>query len=101
MTAPPTPAVRPARQARLIDNPELLRERLRAAPDAPGVYLMRDLETRVVYVGKAASLRSRLRSYFTAVSAQAPRTRHLVERIFDFETIACLNEREARSEERR
>jgi excinuclease ABC subunit C len=86
---------RPARQARLIDNPDLLRERLRAAPDSPGVYLMRDLEARVVYVGKAASLRSRLRSYFNAVSAHPPRTRHLVERIFDFETIACLNEREA------
>jgi excinuclease ABC subunit C len=90
-----SPTTRPARQARLIDNPDLLRERLRAAPDSPGVYLMRDLEARVVYVGKAASLRSRLRSYFTALAAQAPRTRHLVERIFDFETIACLNEREA------
>ncbi|HEV7678808.1 MAG TPA: excinuclease ABC subunit UvrC [Candidatus Dormibacteraeota bacterium] len=89
------PSTRPARQARLIDNPELLRERLRAAPDSPGVYLMRDLDARVVYVGKAANLRARLRSYFTAVSAQAARTRHLVERIFDFETIACLNEREA------
>jgi excinuclease ABC subunit C len=89
------PSTRPARQARLIDNPELLRERLRVAPDSPGVYLMRDLDARVVYVGKAANLRARLRSYFTAVSAQAARTRHLVERIFDFETIACLNEREA------
>ena len=85
----------PARQARLIDNPELLRARLRAAPDSPGVYLMRDLEARVVYVGKAASLRSRLRSYFTSVEAHPARTHHLVERIFDFETIACLNEREA------
>jgi excinuclease ABC subunit C len=56
---------------------------------------MRDLEARVVYVGKAANLRSRLRSYFSAVDAHLPRTRHLVERIFDFETIACLNEREA------
>ncbi len=92
MTAPST---RQARQARLIDNPDLLRARLRAAPDSPGVYLMRDLDARVVYVGKAANLRSRLRSYFSAVSAHPPRTRHLVERIFDFETIACLNERES------
>jgi excinuclease ABC subunit C len=95
MTAPSTSSTRPARQARLIDNADLLRERLKAAPDSPGVYLMRDLDARVVYVGKAASLRSRLRSYFSAVSAHPPRTRHLVERIFDFETIACLNEREA------
>jgi excinuclease ABC subunit C len=93
MTSSTTP--KPARQARLIDNPDLLRARLRAAPDTPGVYLMRDLEARVVYVGKAAKLRSRLRSYFTAVTAHPARTRHLVERIFDFETIACLNEREA------
>ena len=90
----PTSA-RPARQARLIDNPDLLRARLRAAPDSPGVYLMRDLDARVVYVGKAASLRSRLRSYFTALDTHQARTHHLVERIFDFETIACLNEREA------
>jgi excinuclease ABC subunit C len=90
-----TATTRPPRQARLLDNTDLLRERLRAAPDSPGVYLMRDLDARVVYVGKAASLRSRLRSYFSAVSAHPPRTRHLVERIFDFETIACLNEREA------
>ncbi len=95
MTAATPPAAPERRQARLIDNPDLLRERLRAAPDSAGVYLMRDLDARVVYVGKAASLRSRLRSYFSAVSAHPPRTRHLVERIFDFETIACLNEREA------
>jgi excinuclease ABC subunit C len=95
MAASPTPSARPARQARLIDNPDLLRARLRAAPGSAGVYLMRDLETRVVYVGKAANLRARLRSYFTAVTAHPARTRHLVERIFDFETIACLNEREA------
>jgi excinuclease ABC subunit C len=95
MTAATPPAAQQGRKARLIDNPELLRERLRVAPDSAGVYLMRDLDARVVYVGKAASLRSRLRSYFSAVSAHPPRTRHLVERIFDFETIACLNEREA------
>src|SRR5258708_31315072 len=90
-----TPTPRPARQARLSDNPELLRARLGAPPPSPGVYLMRALDERVVSAGKAANLRSRLRSSFSALSAQPPRTRHLVERIFDFETIACLNEREA------
>ena len=83
-----------SRSARLIDNPELLRERLREAPDGPGVYLMRDLEARVVYVGKAANLRNRLRSYFVGVQAQ-PRIRQLVERVFDFETVAAASEREA------
>src|SRR5437588_12543620 len=84
-----------SRSARLIDNPELLRERLREAPDGPGVYLMRDLEARVVYVGKAASLRNRLRSYFSGVESHPLLTRQLVERIFDFEVLACASEREA------
>ena len=84
-----------ARGARLIDKPELLRARLRAAPSGAGVYVMRDLEGRVAYVGKAASLRSRLRSYFSGIESLPQRTRTLVERVFDFEVIACLNEREA------
>jgi excinuclease ABC subunit C len=83
------------RSARLIDKPELLRERLREAPDSPGVYLMRDLEARVMYVGKAASVRNRLRSYFAGVESHALRTRQMVERIFDFEVVTCASEREA------
>jgi excinuclease ABC subunit C len=84
-----------SRRARLVDNAELLRERLRAAPTGAGVYVMRDLEGRVAYVGKAASLRNRLRSYFTGLESLPTRTRTLVERVFDFEVIPCLNEREA------
>ncbi|HEX3607217.1 MAG TPA: excinuclease ABC subunit UvrC [Candidatus Dormibacteraeota bacterium] len=83
------------RAARLLDNPELLRQRLREAPDGPGVYLMRDLEARVIYVGKAASLRNRLRSYFSGIDSHPLRTRQLVERIFDFEVAICSSEREA------
>ncbi len=84
-----------SRRARLLDNPDLLRERLRAAPAGAGVYVMRDLEGRVTYVGKSASLRNRLRSYFTGVDSLPTRTRTLVERVFDFEVIPCRNEREA------
>jgi excinuclease ABC subunit C len=83
------------RQARLIDNPDLLRERLRAAPQGPGVYVMRDLSGNVAYVGKAAVLQSRLRSYFTGIPSLAERTRQLVERVFDFEVVACATVREA------
>ena len=84
-----------ARQARLIDNPDLLRERLRAAPQGPGVYVMRDLAGRVAYVGKAAVLQNRLRSYFNAIPSLPERTRRLVEGVFDFEVIACASPREA------
>lgn len=83
------------RAERLIDDPALLRARLRAAPEGPGVYLMRGVDTRVMYVGKAANLRSRLRSYFTGLNTLMPRTRDLVERVFDFDVVAAANEREA------
>jgi excinuclease ABC subunit C len=83
------------RAERLIDDAELLRARLRAAPDAPGVYLFRGADTRVMYVGKAASLRARLRSYFTGLNTLQSRTRELVERVFDFDVVAAANEREA------
>ncbi len=92
MTASTTPA---PTKLRLIDRPDLLKARLRASPDAPGVYVMRDVEARVIYVGKASRLRARLRSYFTGLDTLAPRTAHLVDRVFDFDTIACANEREA------
>ena len=49
-----------------------------AVPDAPGVYRFRDPHGRVVYVGKAKSLRSRLASYFQDLSALHPRTQAMV-----------------------
>src|SRR5438270_12030916 len=56
---------------------DLIKRRLRAVPDAPGVYLMRDPRGQVIYVGKALRLRDRLRSYFT--TAQPARTADLVK----------------------
>ncbi|MDQ3989648.1 MAG: excinuclease ABC subunit UvrC [Actinomycetota bacterium] len=47
-------------------------------PDAPGVYRFRDARSRVLYVGKAKSLRSRLNSYFADLSGLHPRTRQMV-----------------------
>ncbi|MEX2750669.1 MAG: GIY-YIG nuclease family protein, partial [Candidatus Freyarchaeota archaeon] len=40
--------------------------RVREAPEEPGVYIMRDVNGKVIYVGKARNLRSRVRSYFGA-----------------------------------
>ena len=56
---------------------------------------MRDLSGSVAYVGKAAVLQSRLRSYFTGIPSLPDRTRQLVERVFDFEVVACATVREA------
>ncbi|MGB3544773.1 MAG: DEDD exonuclease domain-containing protein [Rubrivirga sp.] len=47
-------------------------------PDRPGVYFMRDNRGSVIYVGKAKSLRNRVRSYFTGVENHDPKTRKLV-----------------------
>jgi len=57
-----------------VTGPELaVGERLRTAPDVPGVYLMRGADGAVIYVGKAGSLRARLRSYIDP-ARQGPKT---------------------------
>lgn len=64
-------------------------------PDAPGVYLMVDASGRILYIGKAVSLRNRVRSYFQESAALAPRVRLMVERVVDVRTIVVSNEVEA------
>ena len=79
----------------ISDRPDLLKERLRHAPAGPGVYVMRDEATKVIYVGKASNLRNRLRSYFVAAGQQHPRTAQMVSRVFDFDVLTCSNDQEA------
>jgi excinuclease ABC subunit C len=71
---------------------EPIREKLDTLPQAPGVYLMLDGDRRVLYVGKAASLRSRVRSYFHAESGQDAKTARLVGEIRDIEVIETNTE---------
>ena len=59
-------------------DPSTYRPSQGTIPDAPGVYKFRDSGGRVIYVGKAKSLRSRLNSYFADLSALHPRTRQMV-----------------------
>ncbi|OLR94633.1 excinuclease ABC subunit UvrC [Actinokineospora bangkokensis] len=61
-----------------MPDPSTYRPATGTIPDAPGVYKFRDPGRRVIYVGKAKSLRSRLNSYFADVSALHPRTRQMV-----------------------
>jgi excinuclease ABC subunit C len=61
----------------------------------PGVYLMKGQGGEVLYVGKAKSLRSRVRSYFGAGATESLKTRELVRRITDVETIVVGSEAEA------
>ena len=78
-----------------ISQAEAIKRRLRAVPDSPGVYLLRDHKAQVIYIGKALRLRDRLRSYFTEAYAQTERVADLVRRIYDFEFVKTANEVEA------
>ncbi|MGK2961750.1 MAG: excinuclease ABC subunit UvrC, partial [Gemmatimonadaceae bacterium] len=64
-------------------------------PDGPGVYLWKGGDGRILYVGKAKRLRSRVRSYFGQDHYENPRTRHLVNQITDLETIVVPSEAHA------
>ena len=70
-------------------------DRLAATPAGPGVYLMRDEQGNVLYVGKAASLRNRLRSYFASQSGLEHKIRNMVARVADFDFIVTETDTEA------
>ena len=71
-----------------------LEEKLQNLPDAPGVYIMKDAKGHVIYIGKAVSLKSRVRSYFQK-GAKDEKTEALVRTITDLETIVTHTELEA------
>ena len=75
--------------------PERLRKQIEALPARPGVYLMRNAKGEVIYVGKAARLKDRVRSYFGSPRSLEPKTRALRAEIEDFEYIVCANAGEA------
>lgn len=77
--------------------PSILKSKLRALPDKPGCYLMRAASGRIIYVGKAASLRKRVQSYFRAAALRSspPKIRSLVHSVADFDVIIAKNEADA------
>jgi excinuclease ABC subunit C len=72
-----------------------LEEKVDQVPDRPGVYLYKDAKAQVIYVGTAASLKSRVRSYFQESRARDPKTDALVGQIRDLDVIVTGNELEA------
>src|SRR5947209_6431452 len=74
---------------------EKLAEKAKGLPKAPGVYLMKDSVGRVIYVGKSASLRDRVGSYFLASTKLEPRKAGLLDEVVDFEVIQTDSEVEA------
>jgi excinuclease ABC subunit C len=72
-----------------------LEDTLSRLPDRPGVYLFKDAKAQIVYVGKAASLKSRVRSYFQESRPRDAKTDALVRQVRDLEYIVTDNELEA------
>ncbi len=75
--------------------PDRLNPILQGIPNKPGCYLMKDKESRVIYVGKAVNLRSRVRSYFQDSANHSRKTAELVLKIEDVEWIVVSSELEA------
>ncbi len=79
----------------MIEVSEKLQSILASLPHKPGIYLHKDAEGRILYVGKATSLYSRVRSYFADPSELSPKNRALVAKIADIEYIVVGSEVEA------
>lgn len=72
-----------------------LQQKIRTLPTDPGVYLYKNAEGIVIYVGKAKNLRARVRSYFVEGAAENAKTGSLLREAVDIEYIVVGNEREA------
>ena len=74
---------------------ESVLHQVHSLPERPGVYIMRDARGDVVYVGKATSLRNRVRSYFGSSRGLEPKVRALAEQVRVIEHVVTRNEAEA------
>ncbi|GJM48385.1 excinuclease ABC subunit UvrC [Weissella soli] len=72
---------------------EHIEQKLALLPDLPGSYQMKDLNGKIIYVGKAKNLKNRVRSYFK--SEHSGKTAQLVENIADFDFIVTSSEKES------
>ena len=73
---------------------DTLREKALSLPQTPGVYIMKNKDGGVIYVGKAKRLKNRVISYFTD-TYHTPKTERMIAQIRDFDTILCQTEIEA------
>lgn len=72
-----------------------LKEKALTLPYAPGVYIMRDKQDKVIYVGKAKKLKNRVSQYFQDTASHTPKTRLMVSKIHHFDVIVAASEFEA------
>lgn len=72
-----------------------LQDKIRQLPASPGVYLMRDGDGEIIYIGKARSLRQRVRSYFNAAGDSRYQVKFLMARVADIDVLLTDTEKEA------
>ena len=72
-----------------------LQQKIRTLPTSPGVYLYKNAEGQIIYVGKAINLRSRVRSYFLEGAADERKTGSLLREAVDVDYVVVDNEKEA------
>ena len=84
---------RPSTPSDPTERPVL--QQVKALPERPGVYLMRDGRDEVIYIGKAKRLRSRVRSYFGSSRSLEPKARALAEQVRSIEHVVTKTEAEA------
>ena len=74
---------------------EELHQKVLTLPKEPGVYIMKNKQEQVIYVGKAKVLKNRVSQYFQNEAKHTPKTRKMVENIYNFDIIVCSSEFEA------
>ncbi len=72
-----------------------LKEQVKSLPDKPGVYIFKDNQGEIIYVGKAASLKKRVASYFQSANKKEPKLKLMVSRVAEVEFNVTSNETEA------
>ena len=77
-----------------MEEKDSLKEKITSIPRSPGVYLMKDAQGKIIYIGKANNLKSRINSYFTGKDTR-PMAPFLMARVFDIEFITTSTEKEA------
>ncbi len=73
----------------------LILEQINQLPVSPGVYLLKDAEGNILYIGKAANLHHRVRSYFGTGQKLPPKLKRMVTRVNDFDFLVTSSEQEA------
>lgn len=77
-----------------MNTSESLRKKANSLPETPGVYIMKNRDGEVIYVGKSKKLKNRVSSYFSQKHT-SPKTRRMVSLVRDFDFILCKTEMEA------